>query len=375
MLSQCRIIVIACICYHAIAAHATAATITGLTLSPTEATVGATVTAVAQGTGPCGAVHIEWGDGPGITYATARLPVSQTHVYGTPGTYQVRARGMGNCDGEAGAQVVVRDAPAAAARLTSVDVAPSAAALRAPVSITVQGSGACTVAVGFGDGTTQEVTGTLPLVLKHEYSRAGTYEIVARPSPPCASTQRARLVVASEDAASLTSLQVSVGRRAAPAQRIIEVGGRGRCSYAIDYGDGSSDTRSTTLPDTLRHNYPKAGRYTIVASAQPPCFGTQRATIEIGSTDVAPQPGSLAGLRVTPQVVRPGQPVDVTIAGTGTCRVTVDFDDGESRTVTEALPHRLTYRYAQPGDFEIRAWANEPCRGEADALIRVQGRR
>src|SRR5687767_11812506 len=73
-------------------------TITGLTVSPPTADVGATITATATGApSPCGAVFIDWGDGAARTYATASLAVTETHVYKTAGTFNVRFQGQGNC--------------------------------------------------------------------------------------------------------------------------------------------------------------------------------------------------------------------------------------------------------------------------------------
>ena len=71
---------------------------------------------------------------------------------------------------------------------------------------------------------------------------------------------------------------------------------------------------------------------------------------------------------------RVGQPIAVTVAGTGRCKFVVDFDDGESRTLTERLPYRLTYRYVEAGDYEIVVWTHEPCTGAHDALLRIRAR-
>ena len=65
----------------------------GLTLSHTTVEAGTTVRATATGTSPCGAVHIDWGDGTAITYPTETLPVTQTHVYQSGGTFNLRVQG------------------------------------------------------------------------------------------------------------------------------------------------------------------------------------------------------------------------------------------------------------------------------------------
>lgn len=55
-----------------------------------------------NGQNPCGAVHLEWGDGTeNVTYPIERLPWSVEREYGKTGVFSVRALGMGNCDGVA----------------------------------------------------------------------------------------------------------------------------------------------------------------------------------------------------------------------------------------------------------------------------------
>jgi len=70
-----------------------------------------------RGQNPCGAVLLEFGDGTeNVTYAIQELPWSVEREYFQTGEFRVRARGMGNCDGEA----------AATARVSSVRPRPVA---------------------------------------------------------------------------------------------------------------------------------------------------------------------------------------------------------------------------------------------------------
>jgi hypothetical protein len=69
------------------------------------------------GTNPCGAVHIEYGDGEAITTPIEALPATITHRYARSGDYAIVARGMGNCEGRTALTVrtvVAPPAPAAA---------------------------------------------------------------------------------------------------------------------------------------------------------------------------------------------------------------------------------------------------------------------
>ena len=347
--------------------------VTAVTLSPAAAEAGATVTATVTGSsGGCGAVHINWGDGTAITYATSTLPVTQTHVYKVGGTFNVRAQGMGNCTGEATARIVITapPPPALAPRLTAVALSAPSIEARTAAAITLEGTGACRLTVDFGDGNNQQVNTTLPTTLRHTYPRPGRYAIVATPAAPCAERREAILEVVERQTARITGLKIE-SQPQAPTARSITVLGSGRCSYVLDFGDGNTEARDATLPELVHHHYPAAGRYTVVATARTPCSGAQRSAF---STAGEPPRGEISRVDVRPQLARAGDRISVNVAGSGTCRFVVDFGDGESRTLTERLPHRLVYRYAQAGNYEIVIRTEAPCTGGGDALLRVLGR-
>lgn len=355
------------------AASASQGSVRGLTLSDTTVEAGTTVRATATGTSPCGAVHIDWGDGTIITYATETLPVTQTHAYAHGGTFNLRAQGMGNCTGEATARIVVNGRPAPPPTLTRVDVSDDPIEPRAATEITLDGTGPCRVTLDFGDGNRQEVRETLPATVRHTYTAPGRYTVAATAQAPCEGRRTASIEVAARAQPQITGLSVDQPADAPPSQRAITVHGSGRCAYQLAFGDGNTDSRNVTLPDTVQHNYPAAGRYTAIATARPPCRGSFEWTFAVEGRPTEPQAeGRISGVSVRPQTIAVGEPVTITIAGSGTCRFVVDFHDGQARTLTERLPHRLTYVYRQPRDYTIVAWSHEPCLGEGDALVRVR---
>ncbi len=78
---------------------------------------------IVRGQNPCGAVHLEFGDGTeNVTYPIRELPWSVEREYTRTGEFRVRALGMGNCDGEA----------VSSARVTSVRPQPAAPPPAAP---------------------------------------------------------------------------------------------------------------------------------------------------------------------------------------------------------------------------------------------------
>jgi len=62
-----------------------------------------------DGTNPCSAVHMDFGDGSSYTYPVRGLPDTDTiwHHYTRDGNFVIRATGSGNCDGDASTRVSV----------------------------------------------------------------------------------------------------------------------------------------------------------------------------------------------------------------------------------------------------------------------------
>jgi plastocyanin len=272
--------------------------VTTATLSASTVPAGTPVTISVTGRNPCGAVHIDWGDGTAITYPIVDLTANQTHTYQKPGKYAIVARGMGNCDG---------------ATTVHLRVDPSAA--RSP-----------------GRG---------------------------QPSPT------------PDDAPQISSFTISI-----PAPVGSPVGvtahGQGECRFRVDFGDGRSEEFTVPLPHTVRHVYSAPGTYTVRAAARPPCEGRHSVKMDVGRAD----PGSrLLGLKVAPNPAGIRDRVTLDLEGNGRCAVTVDFGDGDDRRVEASLPTRLTHTYTRAGAYEIFAWTQKPCTGEATASVRVRQRR
>jgi hypothetical protein len=62
---------------------------------------------------------------------------------------------------------------------------------------------------------------------------------------------------------------------------LITIAGRGECAVTMDYGDGTVDKLTGTLPLTKSHKYGKAGIYDLKAVAEPPCRGEAALRVEI----------------------------------------------------------------------------------------------
>lgn len=341
--------------------------VTGLNVTPTRAHTGATMTATVTGKNPCGAVLVDWGDGTAITHAIVDLPVTKTHAYAAAGRYNVTARAMGNCEGEV-SQTVHIDAPPAGrapVQLTGLTVA-SPGAIGTPVSMTLQGEGACVVSVGFGDGNTQELSVQLPHTFTHVYSVPRGYNVTASSVPPCEGGRHTvRLDVARQPVAprisGMTVTPTGLGNAT------IQVAGSGTCSYMLAFGDGNTERRTVALPDRVQHVYPPAGSFVVVATAEPPCEGRVQDTFAVERPALA-----IDRLVISPSPALTRSRVSVRIEGRGSCAVTVDFGDGSEESIEAALPARIFHSFARPGRYEVVAWTDAPCTGTARALVQVR---
>jgi hypothetical protein len=86
--------------------------VSGVTVPKNPAQAGVPVEITITGTNPCGAVRIDPGDGTErVTHPIAQVPTAVRHVYHKAGRFEVRAEGMGSCDGVAATRIEVSPAP------------------------------------------------------------------------------------------------------------------------------------------------------------------------------------------------------------------------------------------------------------------------
>jgi hypothetical protein len=272
--------------------------VTGVSLRPDQAQAGATVNATAAGSGLCGAVHIDWGDGIAITYPTSTLPVSQSHVYKYGGTYTVRAQGMGNCAGQATTTIKVAGPPppppppppsaptppaappkpteARQASIANIEISRPAGAPTSARSIRVNGTGRCAYTLNYGDGNTEGRNADLPDVVRHNYPADGRYTVVATASAPCGGTAQAQLVIGRDDfpvRRELRRLTITPREAGIGDQIQIRLDGSGSCRVTVDFGDDRQREVDAVLPYRLTHRFTNRGDYEVIAWADAPCSG------------------------------------------------------------------------------------------------------
>jgi hypothetical protein len=109
---------------------------------------------------------------------------------------------------------------------------------------------------------------------------------VVKPHPPCMGkfTEVVQVAQARPTATAARIARVTAGPTpAAPGQPVrLTIAGSGACAFTIDSGDGNWDSRSMTLPGSLRHVYSAPGFYTVVvAPDDSQCRGSGRVTFEV----------------------------------------------------------------------------------------------
>jgi hypothetical protein len=182
------------------------------------------------------------------------------------------------------AALVLLAAPVAgqeqAGRITRIEFQPATVEEGGGVFISLIGSGPCTYTLDYGDGATERRTADLPDRVRHTYAGDGEYMVVATPDAPCEGVARAKLDVRAINRG-LWGMSAEAGPDAPNAELLVTLRGRGECAVTIDFGDGTIDKLTLTLPATRSHKYGKAGVYDLKAVAEPPCRGEAALTAEI----------------------------------------------------------------------------------------------
>jgi PKD repeat protein len=261
------------------------ATIKAVEISPTPARVQEPVAVVARGTGTC-AYEVRYGDGT-AEQVDAQLPEDTHHTYAKAGRYVVIVNPKPPCVGKFTQVLQVEDAAAQAGRITHVVASPSPGATGQAIEIAVHGSGTCPYDIYYGDGTAEEVNGPLPQSTRHVYTQPGRYAVVVKPQPPCTGkfTEVLQVAAATTPAPSgprITRVTAEPTPAASRQPVRLTIDGSGACAFTIDYGDGNSDSRSITLPGSLRHVYSAPGFYTVVVTPDDSqCKGSGRVSFEV----------------------------------------------------------------------------------------------
>jgi hypothetical protein len=363
-----------------LAVPASAGTVQHVTAEHPSLALGHATAVTVTGTNPCGAAHINWGDGTAITYAITGLPTTQSHTYAKADRYMIVARGMGNCDGDASTTVEITGPPPpepTRGSIGSVQVSPSPAIVRQPVTIAVDGRSPCSFVIEYGDGNKQDFSGGLPKRVTHSYARADRYMIVARGMGNCDGEPSTIVEITDPrpprppepTAGSIKTVQFSPSPAIVRQPVTFAVDGRGPCSFVVDYGDGNQQDFSGVLPKRIEHTYGVAGTYRVIVGPVAPCTGKFTETLNV----LARGGTSIRGITVTPAPAEARQSVTITVIGSGTCGYTIAFGDGNTEERTKPLPDRVAHVYSAADTYTITVQATSGCTGSARRALTVFG--
>ena len=174
-------------------------------------------------------------------------------------------------------------------------------------------------------------------------------------------------ITAQQAAPRITRIEFAPAKIDEGAGVFVTLVGSGRCSYTIDFGDGTGDKRTAELPDRVQHVFAGDGEYLVVATPEAPCEGVARAKLDVRAIT-----RGVWGLAAEAGPDGPDAGMVVTVNGRGECAVTLDFGDGTVEKVTGVLPQTRTHRYEKMGAYDLKASAEPPCRGEAGLRLEIK---
>ncbi len=184
-----RALAIAIFALSGVAAAQEQPRITRIDFRPATVEEGGGILIALRGTGHC-TYTIDFGDGQSER-RTADLPDNLRHQYAPDKAYDVVATPEPPCEGVVRARIDIR-----AIERGIWGVRAELASATAPeVVVTIDGKGACTVVVDFGDGQSEQHDVTLPAKVNHKYLKGGSYEIHARTQEPCRGEGRVRVEI------------------------------------------------------------------------------------------------------------------------------------------------------------------------------------
>jgi YD repeat-containing protein len=255
--------------------------------SPSTVVVGQSSSITVTGSGACGSVQINWGDGAVITYALSGLPTTQSHAWTTAGAKTVTVTGQSTCTGVVTTTVTVNGNTAPTVSMTA-PASGTVVAVGATATLSANASDGDGInRVEFYAGATLVGTDTTSPYSVSWTVPAGSHSLTARAFDAFgASTNSAAVTLSAQHvlSASAAPSTVVVGQGTS-----LTVTGSAACgAVQINWGDGSVITYPLSgLPTTQTHAWVTSGAKTVTVTGQSTCTGTVSTTVQV---DANPAP-------------------------------------------------------------------------------------
>ncbi|GGS03882.1 hypothetical protein [Deinococcus sedimenti] len=303
-----------------------------LTVTPTSAAIGQTITASVTGLYPGQDYVLNWGDGAADTLSGS-ADAQRTHAYAEAGT--------------SGVTLTLNGSTVASATVTVTIATPTGtAAATAPLTATLNlgnllpGS---EYTVTWEYGVTEVVTATATTAsLTHTYPRPGQYGISVLATGSRAAFSTVVTVVAPVPVLTVTPASVTLGTPVTAGLSNLMAG-----SYSLEWGDGTSEVvtvASGASTAQRSHTYAELGRFTVTLSS------SSTVTVTATATVTAPTPV----LDVTPATTFVRDAVTARLSTlVPSVTYTLDWGDGTRDNVSGTSTTQKTHAYAQPGSYAV----------------------
>lgn len=273
---------------------------------------------------------------------TTSTEVSPTHVYNTPGTYNVALTAYNSeSNSQIVRQIVVTAAPVAPIAVFT----PSETAGVAPlwVNFANQSSNATDYSWDFGDGTTSAEDNP-----SHSFNAPGLYTVTLTATGPGGTdTASAIIEVQAPPDAPVAGFTPSKTAGVVPLSVHFANTSQNATSFYWDFGDGT-----TSVIESPEHVFTEPGNYTVRLTAAGP-GGTDEATADITAEDPPGPPE--ADFSVTPWSAPVGTEFSFLNASHDATSYLWDFGDGATSTETDPV-----HPYATPGLYTVQLTATGP---------------
>ncbi|TCZ74099.1 PKD domain-containing protein [Flaviaesturariibacter aridisoli] len=291
-----------------------------------------------------GGTQFTWNFQDGSPSVSTINPIdSQTHVYTTPGVYNMTLRGQNNCSDTTGhITITVYAKPTAAFTPATLQ-----ACVGAPITFNNGSTGATSYQWNFGDSPATTATASP----QHSYSTPGTYTVMlvayntnAGGLVTCTDTLRTNVQIVASQTGSMTvsgttstcaPFAVTFTNNTTPASSVL-----------WDFNDGSP----TSSLNTVNHTFLLAGTYNVTLTVNTPA-GCQYVT-----TQAVTVSGPSGTLQYTGGYKCDGQSTHFEVVGGGATSYTWDMGDGSAPVTNNSSS--FDYVYPNPGTYTPKVTMN-----------------
>ena len=327
---------------------------------------------------PLPGVEVSFGTGAGTLRAASartdgggRARTAVRTASTTTVTASVGAPGAGSAEAAGGTvtgETTVTVAPAPEIAIDAVPPTP-VAGRAVTFTVTVEHAGAAIrrAAIDFGDGQVRSLGASGRATASHRYGEAGSYTVTAAAEDGGGYVTSSSIVLEVVPAPlSAPEIAIDAAPPSPTAGEVVtftvtvESAGSALRRVSLDFGDGESRSLGAARRATASHRYGEAGSYTVTASAED---GGGYVTSSSIVVEVVPARLPEIAIDAVPPSPAVGEVVTFTVtvesAGSVLRRVSLNFGDGESRSLGASRRATASHTYGEAGSYTVTATAED----------------